>query len=209
MSRCIDFLCLSWLALLAPLCHGQSLPAAISGDRAFERELAESEGIEACTNAAGHIVALTVHGKQAGDELLLRLREIPTLEALNLQVTSSNAVSAHGIAALTNLTSLQIACAGSFSATAFRETCGLTNLRRLVLVATFPPAGEYSSLSKLKNLHSLEISFATNFTDADLPVITNLTVLTNLSLKWTGVSGSGTNVLSSLANLSRVELKLR
>jgi YHS domain-containing protein len=123
------------------------------------------------------VVSLNMAGKQATDEDLAQLKNLPKISQLNLANTAITDAGLSNIAGLTNLTHLHL------EKTAISDA-GLSNLKNLT------------------NLVYLNL-YSTNVTDAGLANLSGLTNLKRLYLWQTKVTAAGAeNLKKSLPNLN-------
>ena len=138
--------------------------------------------IPLAADADSLVVSLNMAGKQATDEDLAQLKNLPKISQLNLANTAVTDAGLANIAGLTNLTHLHL------EKTAITDA-GLANLKNLT------------------NLTYLNL-YSTNVTDAGLANLSGLTNLKRVYLWQTKVTAAGAdNLKKSLPNLvvNRVE----
>src|SRR5437870_7979415 len=133
--------------------------------------------IPRAADADSVVVSLNMAGKQATDEDLAQLKNLPKISQLNLANTAVTDAGLSNIAGLTNLTHLHL------EKTAITDA-GLANLKNLT------------------NLTYLNL-YSTSVTDAGLANLSGLTSLKRLYLWQTKVTAAGAdNLKKSLPNLN-------
>src|SRR5689334_5371747 len=133
--------------------------------------------IPLAADADSLVVSLNMAGKQATDEDLAQLKNLPKISQLNLANTAITDAGLSNIAGLTNLTHLHL------EKTAISDA-GLSNLKNLT------------------NLVYLNL-YSTNVTDAGLSNLSGLTNLKRLYLWQTKVTAAGADTLKkSLPNVA-------
>jgi len=133
--------------------------------------------IPLAADADSVVVSLNMAGKQATDEDLAQLKNLPKISQLNLANTAITDAGLANIAGLTNLTHLHL------------EKTAITD----------------AGLSNLKNLNNLVYLnlYSTNVTDAGLANLSSLANLKRLYLWQTKVTAAGAdNLKKSLPNIS-------
>ena len=196
------------------------VPLVITNVVQLVKELQASHPKDLLKDSAGRVYQVTLCSRWANDHNLKLLGNLDSLRGLmivsgNYEGGATNDFGGHdfeilteqGFAALgrnTNLISLDLHCAVHLPKNIFREVCSLIQLSELRVVASPPPAAEYSCITNLQNLEVLRLAWCPNFTDQELSYITNLTKLKSLTLQFNGLSKGPTNILRDMPSLTNV-----
>ena len=196
------------------------VPLVITNVVQLVKELQVSHPEDLIKDSAGLVYQVTLRSRWANDHNLKLLGNLDSLRGLmivsgNYEGGATNDFRGHdfeilteqGFAALgrnTNLISLHLICKGHLPKNMFREICTLIQLRELRVVASPPPAAEYSCITNLQNLAVLLVNNCPNFTAQELSHLTNLTKLKSLTLQYDNLTSGSTNLLRDMPSLTNV-----
>ena len=153
----------------------------------------------------GQIHSISLARVPFNDKQLGHLRNLATLEALDLEGTDVSDLGLETIAGLPALRDLNLNFT-SVSDRNLKSLSRLTRLTRLSLAGTLVEGTALGELAGLAHLDDLDLN-SSRLTDAGMPHLSRLAHLRRLALSNTDVSDAGLEPLAAAANLEQLDLR--
>jgi len=150
---------------------------------------------------------LSLEAKRTSRAALGRLKAIPSLKALRVDIDGLGDAELQELATLSQLTSLLITSKGNITDVGVAPLKNLTRLEYLVLGGTQITDAGVAHLAHLTRLKGLALPDATRVTDAAMPSLKGLGNLETLNVSWTQITNAGLQNLRGLPKLHHVNVQ--